>query len=447
MINRGDPQAVAIYQRYEKQKMPDTKLTNNQIQAIIDYIKSFNKSVTKKKSDVNLPANGNQVQGLKELSKIVEDIASKENEQENRLEDIEKKIDMLLEFQKKSLKARITTEEIEKGEVLFEGKIPFTENVPACVSCHNTAIIDTLNWNPSALDIAETFSHRNDEDMVKLIISPESNKMKDVLKEHKLTDDESFYITAYLQNIEKTGLKENKKLPVKLLVFVSLCIVMLVALFDLIFTKIIKQKMVNITAILVAGILVYNTLYASAKNIGLSQNYAPAQPIKFSHKIHVKENKISCLFCHNSPEFSRESGIPTTNVCMLCHNKIKTGVMTGQFEINKIRKSFEKKKPIEWIKVHNLPDHVFFSHAEHVSNAKIECQTCHGDVQEMNVTQQFASLSMGWCVQCHRETKVQFEENNYYSGHRKLHKDLKTGKIAEVTADKIGANDCQKCHY
>ena len=222
---------------------------------------------------------------------------------------------------------------------------------------------------------------------------------------------------------------------------------MLISLFDLIFTKIIKQKWITITVCFVASIFVSNTLIVNAKNIGLSQNYSPNQPIKFSHKIHVKENKIECIFCHNSPEFSRESGIPTTNVCMICHNKIKSGKRSGQFEINKIKNSFKVKKPIEWVKIHNLPDHVFFSHAQHVSVGKINCKTCHGDIEEMHVTSQYSTLSMGWCVECHRESEVQFEDNNYYSNHIELHNDLKSGKITKVTADKIGANDCQKCHY
>ncbi|MBW1899605.1 MAG: cytochrome c3 family protein, partial [Deltaproteobacteria bacterium] len=366
---------------------------------------------------------------------------------EERLESIEEKLDVILEYHKKSLSARITDEEIEKGKQLFEGEIPFTDNIPACVTCHNTYEIDSLNWNPSAFDIATAFSQRNDADIANLIINPISDKMRAVLDGHRLTDDETFYITAYLQTIERNGLKEHKTLPVRLIIFLGLCLVVIVSFFDLLFTNFIKRKIVNIIIILGAVILISNILFINARNVGLSQNYAPDQPIKFSHLIHVKENNIDCLFCHNSPEFSRESGVPTTNVCMICHNKIKTGTLTGQFEIKKIVESFEKNKPIEWVKIHNLPDHVFFSHAQHVSVGKIECRTCHGDIEEMNVTRQYATLSMGWCVQCHRETKVQFEDNKYYSEHNELHDELNRGTIKMVTADKIGANDCQTCHY
>jgi hypothetical protein len=447
MVENGDLQAIAIYEEFDNGNMPDTDLPISEIQALIDYIKGFNKSIEQEDSKASISPDIGENQNLETTirSEVMETL--KEKQYEDRLEVIENKIDMILEFHKKSLSARITDEEIRKGQALFEGEIPFTDNVPACVECHNNYKIDTLNWNPSAYDIATTYSKRSDIDMINLIINPVSDKMKDVLKDHKLTDDESFYITAYLQNVAQSGLKEHKKLPVDFILFISLCLIFAISIFDFHFTKIIKIKFVYIILCLVPGIFIVKILYGNATNIGINKNYAPDQPIKFSHRIHVKENSIECLFCHNSPEFSRESGVPTTNVCMICHNKIKTGVMTGQFEINKIIKSFEENKPIEWIKIHNLPDHVFFSHAQHVNIGKIGCETCHGDIQEMHITKQYASLSMGWCVQCHRESEVQFEENKFYSKHIELHEDLKSGKIKKVTADKIGANDCQKCHY
>lgn len=445
MINSGDLEAVKSWEKYNKKNMPNTNLSEDEIKSIITYIKSFNKT----RVEVNKPSQSviNKPATSDGTRQVIEDINTKVNEYEDKLQNIEKKLDLILGFHKKSLSARITNEEIEKGKELFEGDRLFSNNAPACVTCHNTYKIDTLNWNPSAFDISTAFSQRNNEDMGNLLINPISNKMRDVLQDHKLTDDETFYITAFLQSIEKTGLKEYVKIPVKLIVFIIVCFIMFLSIFDLIFTKIIKHKWINIIVFFITAFFVGNTIIVSAKNVGLSQNYGPDQPIKFSHKIHVKENKIECIFCHNSPEYSRESGIPTTNVCLICHSKIKSGKMSGQFEINKIKDSFKNKKPIEWIKIHNLPDHVFFSHAQHVSVGKINCQTCHGAIEEMHITTQYSTLSMGWCVGCHRESEVQFEENNYYSNHEELHRDLKSGKITKVTADKIGANDCQKCHY
>jgi cytochrome c551/c552 len=445
LINSGDQKAVKIWEEYEKKNMPDTKLSESEIITLIDYIRSFNKSeIDIASSELSSDNNSSTLGGTNQTN---ENFKSKIDENEKKLQDIEKKLDLILEFHKKSFSARITDEEINKGRELFEGDRPFTNNIPACVTCHNTVKLDTLNWNPSARDIATTYSTQNYVEMSNIIVNPISDKMKEVLKDNKLTDDETFYITAFLQNLKKTKLKEVKKIPVKLLAFIFLCIIMTMSLFDLLFTKIIKKRRINITVFIITAFFVSNSIIVNAKKIGLSQNYTPLQPIKFSHKIHVKENKIDCLFCHNSPEYSRESGIPTTNICMLCHNKIKSGKRSGRYEINKINESYKNQKPIEWIKIHNLPDHVFFSHAQHVSVGKIDCKTCHGEIEEMHITSQHSSLSMGWCVKCHRESEVQFEENIYYSKHNELKNELKSGKITKVTADEIGANDCQKCHY
>ncbi len=445
VINSGDPKAIKSWEQYNKGNMPDNSLSDAEIKSLIDYIRSLNKNIVEEKYFD--PSTSSEPGSLYSTENTIKSLNSKVSEYESKLQDIEAKLDLILEFHKKSFSARITDEEINKGRELFEGNRPFSNDVTACVTCHNTFEIDTLNWNPSAYDIASAFSQQKNVDMSDIIINPLSDKMKEVLRDHQLTDDEAFYITAFLQSVEKTGLKQHARIPRKLIVFILISIIMVMSLFDLIFTKIIKYKLININVFLIAAVFVSNTIIVNARNVGLSQNYAPDQPIKFSHKIHVKDNKIECLFCHNSPEFSRESGIPTTNVCLICHNKIKTGEMSGQFEISKINNSFKDKKPIEWIKIHNLPDHVFFSHSQHVTVGKIECQTCHGDIEEMHITSQYSTLSMGWCVKCHRESEIQFEENNYYSNHEELHRDIKAGKITKITADKIGANDCQKCHY
>jgi len=448
MINSGDLNAVNIYEKYDKKNMPDTKLSETEIKSLIQYIGSLNKS--KVEEIVSKPTTDdtdNKSVVSTSTNQKDENKTTKDKDYDIKLQNHEKKIDLILEYHKKSFSAKITDEEINKGEELFEGRKSFTKNIPVCTTCHNTYVIDSLNWNPSALDIAKSLSERNNMDVSNIIINPISDKMKEVLKDHKLTDDESFYITAFLQNTRKTGLKEHVKTPYKLILFITICVLMLMSVIDLIFTKIIKRRWIHITVFFITAVFIGNTIVVNARNMGLSENYSPYQPIKFSHKIHVKENKIECLFCHNSPEYSRESGIPSTNVCMICHNKINTGEMTGKFEINKIKNSFKNKQPIEWVKIHNLPDHVFFSHAQHVNVGKIDCKTCHGAIDEMDTTLQYSSLSMGWCVKCHRENEVQFENNTFYSNHEELHNDLKSGKITNVTADKIGANNCAKCHY
>jgi predicted CXXCH cytochrome family protein len=169
---------------------------------------------------------------------------------------------------------------------------------------------------------------------------------------------------------------------------------------------------------------------------GRQQNYMPKQPIFYSHKVHAGVNQISCLYCHAGAEKSRQAMIPSTNVCMNCHKQISeyTGTeklvtyegkeINGTAQIQELYKYAgwdpEKKEykrdaagnimatPIEWVKVHNLSDFVYFNHSQHVSVGQVQCQTCHGEITAMDEVHQFAPLSMGWCINCLRQTNVQF---------------------------------------
>lgn len=208
-----------------------------------------------------------------------------------------------------------------------------------------------------------------------------------------------------------------------------------------------------------------------AMGLGRSQNYQPVQPIFYSHKVHAGVNQINCLYCHGGAQEGKHSNIPSVNICMNCHMAINEykgekiyndeGVeVDGTKEIQKLYKyaGFEsgkpwdatQAKPIEWTRIHNLPDHVYFNHSQHVKAGQVQCQTCHGDITKMDEVKQFADLSMGWCINCHRETKVQFKDNGFYSIYEKYHQDLKSGKIDStkgITVEKIGGTECQKCHY
>ncbi len=205
-----------------------------------------------------------------------------------------------------------------------------------------------------------------------------------------------------------------------------------------------------------------------AIGLGRSQNYEPVQPIFYSHKVHAGVNQISCLYCHGGAQEGKHANIPSVNICMNCHlaineytgEKLTDGEgneVNGTAEIQKLYKfaGFEagkpwdasKAKPVEWIKIHSLPDHVYFNHAQHVNAGRVACQTCHGEIQQMDEVYQFAPLSMGWCVNCHRETKVQFQENGFYSIYEKYHDAIKNGTMDSVTVEQIGGTECQKCHY
>lgn len=252
----------------------------------------------------------------------------------------------------------------------------------------------------------------------------------------------------------------------------------------------------------------------NAISLGRQQNYAPKQPIKFSHQTHAGLHKIDCNYCHDGARRSKHSVIPPASTCMNCHKAIKKGSKYGTAEITKIYASIgfdpttdkyidnysslsneeiekiytkwigdEYKKdnktgslgpdaiqevqkqwsdikesltheakpkvsgPIEWIRIHNLPDHVYFNHSQHVSIGKIECQKCHGKVEEMELLRQYSPLSMGWCINCHRQTDVKFQDNAYYNSYKAYHDEIKSGSRSSVKVSDIGGLECQKCHY
>ena len=217
-----------------------------------------------------------------------------------------------------------------------------------------------------------------------------------------------------------------------------------------------NKKLLTLIAILGVSFIGYR-LADGAISLGRQQGYAPAQPIAFSHKIHAGINQIDCKYCHIGR--GKQATIPTVNICMNCHKAVSEGTTTGKVEIAKIYAAAgwdpesqtydpSAEKAIEWVRIHNLPDHVYFNHAQHVKVAEIACQQCHGPIETMDVVEQFAPLSMGFCVNCHRDTEVKFASNEYYAAHyRQFHEDLVQGHIDGVTAEMIGATECQKCHY
>jgi hypothetical protein len=179
-------------------------------------------------------------------------------------------------------------------------------------------------------------------------------------------------------------------------------------------------------------------------SIGIQQGYAPKQPIAFSHKIHAGQYEIDCKYCHVGVVKGKNATIPSVNICMNCHNQIKSGTLTGEAEIGKILRAYNENKPIEWVRVHNLPDLAYFNHSQHVVVGNIECQTCHGPIQEMDVVRQYSLLTMGWCLDCHRKTEVNSKGNAYYDKLLELHDP--SGK-SKMTVEDIGGLECSKCHY
>ena len=188
----------------------------------------------------------------------------------------------------------------------------------------------------------------------------------------------------------------------------------------------IKKSVIAIIVLITLGYFSSLAIEA-ARRVGVNQGYEPDQPIAYSHKVHAGDNQIPCLYCHFGAEKSRHAGIPPANVCMNCHSKIKT----DSPEIKKIAEAIEKNKPIEWVKVHRIPDHVYFNHSQHVT-ASVPCQSCHGAVESMTRMRQDQPLTMGWCISCHREKGITPPEG---------HED------GSVKNKAIGGTDCSKCHY
>jgi cytochrome c553 len=225
-----------------------------------------------------------------------------------------------------------------------------------------------------------------------------------------------------------------------------------------------NQFLILVTAIFLLLASAY-FVYGFLMQVGVDEGYEPIQPIHYSHRIHAGDNEINCKYCHSSARVSKHSGIPSLNVCMNCHKNIAevaestaTPEYSKAFYDEQIQKLYKavgwdqasqtytgKTEPVKWVRIHNLPDFVYFNHAQHVTVAGIECQTCHGPVETYEIQKQFAPLTMGWCINCHRKTEVKMEGNEYYT---KIHEELsKKYGVDKLTAAQMGGLECGKCHY
>lgn len=199
--------------------------------------------------------------------------------------------------------------------------------------------------------------------------------------------------------------------------------------------------------------------------IGVDQGYQPVQPIHYSHKIHAGDNGIDCNFCHSSARRSQTAGIPSLNVCMNCHISISevaeetaTAEYSKEFYDGEIAKLYKavgwdpdemaytgKEEPVKWVRIHNLPDFAYFNHSQHVTVGGVACQKCHGPVENMEIMEQFSPLTMGWCIECHKDTNVKMETNEYYAN---IHEELsKKYGVEKLTVAEMGGMECAKCHY
>lgn len=211
------------------------------------------------------------------------------------------------------------------------------------------------------------------------------------------------------------------------------------------FGKVLKSDafVIIVTALVVA--LVAKTAIDGLYTVGVQQGYAPTQPIAYSHALHAGTLEIECQYCHTGVEIGKSANIPSANICMNCHMHVQN--VQGQDgispEIQKIYDAIDNNQPIEWVRIHNLPDLAYFNHSQHVKVGGIECQTCHGPIEEMEVVYQYSSLTMGWCIDCHRQTEINAQGNEYYDKLVQLHSDSKDA----LKVKDIGGLECAKCHY
>ncbi len=340
-------------------------------------------------------------------------------------------------------------------EYTEEWLISWVKNSSAVIeSGDEQAVAIFEEYNQSVMTAFPTFSDDDVRDILAYIETPPIEEVQEVVvssdsesKSNTLSSQTLVYIivallvvlmfTGFLKNslkrasnIDETFLEGLKKWIIS-----NVAIVVIVIIF-------------GVLSFLVWG-------WQELSKIGIRQNYKPKQPIEFSHKIHAGDQGIDCNYCHSSARKSKHAGIPSANVCMNCHANIIEGTHTGTKEIAKIYeavgydvdsrtyKQDYEEKPIQWVRVHDLPDLSYFNHSQHVVAGKIECQECHGPVEEMDVVYQQEKLTMGWCINCHRDTKIDLN-NPYYHDYNDW---VEKHKKADLTVENIGGLECGKCHY
>ena len=342
----------------------------------------------------------------------------------------------------------------------------------------------TKEWLKKWINSSSELIASGDADAI--AIFEEYNKV--AMTNFYFSDEDSEALYAYLENppieevavlavneiVVEEGMKDSTKMMIFALILLLLVFILtsvknslkeslgqktqtvsetLITQKNLFFSKIINKLFVGFFI----AIVVLKFAFDAMMGVGVTTNYQPEQPIAFSHKIHAGDNSIDCNYCHTSARTSKHSAIPSANVCMNCHANIVSGPTTGTAEIQKIYDAIGydpdsrtyipgyEQKPIEWVRIHNLPDLAYFNHSQHVTVGQLECQDCHGAIEEMDVVKQSSPLTMGWCIECHRETEVKMEGNDYYT---EMHEKMKEKYAGEkITVEKMGGLECGKCHY
>ena len=405
-------------------------------------------------------------------------------------------------------------EEVVRGYQLFESK---------CLQCHtipgggNSTGPDLLGvtekrsaeWLKSWIWDNKAFRETGDKDAIAIfkewngaamntfpeITDPQMENLLAYLAQPELIQQESTAVAVELSEEEEEGFSYINLVIIFIivLVIVSLLISLKNSLKESLSekTESMFQTVFNFVRVnrnmfvigFIGFILMLRVVFNTLMGIGVYEGYQPDQPIEFSHKVHAGDHGIDCNYCHTSARNSKTASVPSVNLCMNCHVEIREGTNTGTKEIQKIYDAIGwdpdldkgkggyienyDQKPIEWIRVHQLPDLTYFNHSQHVNVAGLECQQCHGAVEEKTVGQiayseelneiqqnidqgiefNHPTLTMGWCIDCHRQKEIDMEENDYYTDmHKKIKSDPRY-KDKKITPAMIGGMECGKCHY
>jgi hypothetical protein len=329
------------------------------------------------------------------------------------------------------------------GEKLFH-KLENSENL-TCANCHYSIEVDTLNWNPSVYDLADRSVNYSIDEFVEIFNNVEGKVIKKAHSGYKLKAEEFKQVKSYINSLSGIEIAYKRPFRKRLFLFISVALITILLAFD---KRKTKKIPVTVRKILVLGAYTVLTtlLVQESIAIGRSKDYAPIQPIKFSHTIHATDNKIDCKYCHPGVFQGKNANIPSASLCLNCHAHVREGSRTGKFEIRKILETVENNEKIEWIRIHNLPDHAYFNHMQHVKVGQIDCVKCHGDVENMHIVKQVEDLSMSWCIDCHDVTPVDFSNDYYKIYFEEFYNDLQTGVRDSIMVTDVGGRDCNRCH-
>jgi hypothetical protein len=325
---------------------------------------------------------------------------------------------------------------IVSGEKIFHAGY-ITLGRGSCISCHTSTASDTFSFFPSVYDLANRNQPIGFEELKSKLNEPYMHSaMLSVVHENiQLSDDSVMLILKYIESFR--GLKQEQKQSLNLSPF--LIVTGVILFIPLYFFRKTKLKSIIIFIILVC---ITSGIISGIQSLNYSKDYAPIQPIKFSHKVHSGYNKIDCRYCHHNADMSKAAGTPSVALCINCHLVVREGSRSGAFELNKLFEKWDSLKTTPWVRIHRLPAYVSFNHALHLRNNKNNCANCHGKVDEMHRVKQIENLSMKWCIDCHTEKKVTSSRRvtevmyNYYYQ-----------RFDTLRVSNGNKSDCKQCHH